>query len=57
MTLCGALTAAGCTTDKPVSSCLAWKPIYLSDPDIAVLSRDAKEKIAAHNRTYESLCK
>jgi hypothetical protein len=57
MTLCGALTAAGCTTDKPVSSCLAWKPIYLSDPDIAVLSRGAKEKIAAHNRTYESLCK
>lgn len=39
------------------SACLAFRPIYLADADIAALSRAAKEKIAAHNRTIEALCR
>ena len=36
--------------------CATIDPIYLSDEEIASLSRGLKEKIAANNTVWERLC-
>lgn len=38
------------------SACVAFRPIYLSEQSIAAMPRADKEKVAAHNRTWEGIC-
>ena len=56
--LCGLLiSVAACETrPPPVALCGSFRPIYVAEHEINLLSRETKLKIATHNRTYERLC-
>lgn len=46
-----------CSAPRAVdSSCVAFRPIYLTEQSIAAMPRVDKEKVAAHNQTWEGLC-
>lgn len=54
------LLTTGCA-DRPTvinNACVSFDPIYLSEGAISALRpfRADREKIAAHNRTWESQC-
>lgn len=59
MLLATAMTSSmiGCGP-RPVAGCASFEPIYLSEGAISALRpyRADREKIAAHNETYERLC-
>lgn len=52
------LALAGCASMAPASDfCLIYKPIILSDPEIAALGRAAKDAIAVNNQNYLDQCR
>ena len=54
--ICGLLALAGCVSAPASDFCLIYKPIVLSDPEIAALGRAAKEAIAVNNQNYINQC-
>lgn len=51
------MSLIGCSGPRTVdSSCVAFRPIYLTEQGIEALPRVDKEKVAAHNQTWEGLC-
>lgn len=57
ITLLLTVLLGSCSAPRTVdSSCVAFRPIYLTEQGINALPRADKEKVAAHNRTWEGLC-
>jgi len=55
--ICWLLGLAGCVSAPASDFCLIYKPIVLSDPEIAALGRAAKEAIAVNNQNYINQCR
>ena len=51
------MALTGCVTAPASDFCLIYKPIALSDPEIAALGRAAKEVIAVNNQNYINQCR
>lgn len=55
--ICALLALGGCATAPASDFCLIYKPVILSDPEIAALGRAAKEAIAVNNQNYLNQCR
>ncbi|WP_375673138.1 hypothetical protein [Bartonella sp. TS82HLJMH] len=56
MLMCVLLSLTGCTTNKYVSSCVGWLPIYLSRQDLNTISSNLAREILKHNKQGQRLC-
>ncbi|WP_375607327.1 MULTISPECIES: hypothetical protein [unclassified Bartonella] len=54
--MCVLLSLVGCTTNKYISSCVGWLPIYLSQQDVDTISSSLAREILKHNKQGERLC-
>ncbi|MDD9331057.1 MAG: hypothetical protein PV353_12130 [Bartonella sp.] len=56
MPMCVLISLSGCATNKYVSSCVGWFPIYLSRQDLNTISSHLAREILKHNKQGEYLC-
>ncbi|USP01761.1 hypothetical protein LBE40_02900 [Bartonella taylorii] len=56
MLMCVLLSLTGCATNKYVSSCVGWLPIYLKQQDLNTISSNLAREILKHNKQGEHVC-
>nr|WP_126603727.1 hypothetical protein [Bartonella vinsonii] len=56
MLMCVLLSLTGCATNKVVSSCVGWLPIYLDKKDLNAISSNLAREILKHNNLGERVC-
>ncbi|WP_081486274.1 hypothetical protein [Bartonella doshiae] len=56
MLMCVLLSLIGCATNKYVSSCVGWLPIYLKQQDLNTISSNLAREILKHNKQGEHVC-
>nr|WP_330169478.1 hypothetical protein [Bartonella grahamii] len=56
MLMCRLLSLTGCATNKYVSSCVGWLPIYLDKKDLNAISSNLAREILKHNKQGQRLC-
>nr|WP_081429730.1 hypothetical protein [Bartonella grahamii] len=56
MLMCVLLSLTGCATNKYVSSCVGWLPIYLKQQDLNAISSNLAREILKHNKQGERVC-
>ncbi len=54
--MCVLLSLIGCATNKYVSSCVGWLPIYLDKQDLNAISSNLAREILKHNKQGERVC-
>ena len=50
-------SCGGNAISSPDAFCELYKPVRLTDPEIAVLGRESKERIALNNRQWLRRCR
>ncbi|WP_354187022.1 hypothetical protein [Bartonella japonica] len=54
--MCVLSSLTGCATNKYISSCVDWLPIYVEKQDVNVISSNLAREILKHNKQGERLC-